>query len=90
MQFDFGNFISGLVGAVIGAFAAFGTAYLQFRWQRAENERQRAHERALLAETIRNERATQLAQERHDKDMQRREANYKRSGIHDPRDIGMG
>ena len=90
MTFDATNFISGLIGAVIGASTSFGVAYIQFRWQRAENERQRQHERALQAEKDCNDRALQAAQERHDKDMQRREANYKRTGIHDPREIGMG
>jgi gas vesicle protein len=79
MNFDITNFISGLAGGIIGALASLITAYLQHRWNRAENEKQRQHERSLHD-----------AQERHDKDMQRRSENYKKSGIPGMREIGGG
>jgi hypothetical protein len=79
MKFEITNFVSGLAGGVIGAFSALATAYVQHRWTKAENEKQRAHERSL-----------QQAREKHDKDMQRRGENYKRSGIPGMREIGGG
>jgi gas vesicle protein len=79
MKFDITNFVSGLIGGVIGASASLLAAYLQHQWNRDENEKQRAHEQSL-----------QRARERHDKDMQRREENIRKTGIASRREIGGG
>lgn len=75
----FSNLISGLVGAVLGIFGAFGIAFLQNRWSRQESERQRVHEADMFDKQV-----------RHDKDMQRREQNIKKTGHASLREIGGG
>lgn len=73
------NLISGLVGAIIGVFGAFGIAILQNRWSRQESERQRKHEVDIHDKQV-----------RHDMDMQRRERNIKKTGHASLREIGGG
>jgi hypothetical protein len=65
------------MGALIGASASLLVAWLTARWDRAENAKQRQHERDLQNERM-----------RHEKDMQRREANFQRTGIHDLKELG--
>jgi len=79
MNIDISSLISGFLGSAIGVFAAFLIAVLQKRWTAQENEKQRAHKRSL-----------QDAQQRHDKDMQRRAENIKRTGIASMREVGGG
>jgi len=79
MNIDISSLISGFLGSAIGVFAAFLIALLQKRWTAQENEKQRIHERAL-----------QESQHRHDKDMERRAENIKRTGIASMREVGGG
>jgi len=79
MDININNLISGLIGSIIGVVSAFLIAFFQGRFLARENEKQRKHDLHL-----------QDQKERHDRDMQRREQNIKKTGIASTRDVGGG
>ena len=76
---DITNLISGLIGSAIGVVSAFLIAVYNSKCAAKENEKQRAHDIRMNS-----------AKENHDKDMQRREQNIKKTGIASMREIGGG
>ncbi len=67
------------VGAAIGFASSFAMAAIQFIWTRSENEKRRKHEIHL-----------QKMKEEHERNMQVRTENIKKTGIPSMREIGGG
>ena len=70
MAFEFSNFSSGLLGALIGSLSSFVVAWFQTRWNREDNVKRMNHECDLLAGKIRHEVDHQARQMTHDKSLQ--------------------
>jgi hypothetical protein len=79
MQIDIANLVSGIIGGLIALLGAFLIAYMQHRWTAKENAKKRALDMQIHQD-----------QKRHDKDMQRRENNIRKTGIASMREIGGG
>lgn len=79
MEIDYNSLLSGFIGSAIGALVVVITSVASRKWQAEENQKRREHDVRI-----------QERQHKHDKDMQRREENIKRTGIASLREVGGG